>query len=82
VPHCSARSVWALGDQKIHDYNFRRPPVVGVPIAEVIHTVVFWLRWMASSYVGRLETKMAFLRLACHNTQVLQYLIMSTGLPT
>jgi hypothetical protein len=37
--------------------NFRRAPVVGVPIAEVINTLVSWLRWMASSYVGRLDTK-------------------------
>jgi hypothetical protein len=38
--------------------------VVGVPIAEVINTLAPWLYWMASSYVGRLGTKMAFLRSA------------------
>jgi hypothetical protein len=44
---------------------FRRVPVVGVPIAEVINTLVLWLRWMAGSYVGRLDTKMASSRSAC-----------------
>jgi hypothetical protein len=31
--------------------------MVGVPIAEVANTPVSWLRWMASSYVGDLDTK-------------------------
>jgi hypothetical protein len=56
--------------------------VVGVHIAEVINTLVSWLCWMASSYAGRLGTKMAFLRSACLNALVLQYLDMSTALPT
>jgi hypothetical protein len=48
-------------------YNFRRAPVVSVPIAEVVNTLVPWLCWMASSYVGRLDTKTTSLRLACLN---------------
>jgi hypothetical protein len=47
--------------------NFRRAPVVGVPIAEVANTLVQRLRWMAGSYVSHLDTKMTFLRLARHN---------------
>jgi hypothetical protein len=46
-------------------YIFRRAPVVGVPIAEVANTLAQWLRWMASSYVGRLDTKTTSLRSAC-----------------
>jgi hypothetical protein len=46
-------------------YNFRLAPVVGVPIAEVANTLVQWLRWMISSYVGRLGTKTTSLRSAC-----------------
>jgi hypothetical protein len=49
-------------------YNFRRAPVVGVPIAKVANTLVSWLSWMAGSYVGRLDTKTTSLRLACLNT--------------
>jgi hypothetical protein len=49
-------------------YDFCRAPVVGVPIAEVANTLVSWLRWMASSYVGRLDTKTTSLRSACLNT--------------
>jgi hypothetical protein len=37
-------------------YNFRRALVVCVPIVEVANTLVQWLRWMAGSYVGRLDT--------------------------
>jgi hypothetical protein len=76
VPHCSARSVWAPGRSKstmeirsiTEIYNFRRAPVVGVPIAEVANTLVSWLRWMVSSYVCHLDTKMTSLRSACLNT--------------
>jgi hypothetical protein len=32
--------------------------MVGVSIAEVANTLVQWLHWMASSYVGPLDTKM------------------------
>jgi hypothetical protein len=46
-------------------FNFRRAPVVGVPIAEVANTLVQWLCWMASSYVGRLDATTTSLRLAC-----------------
>jgi hypothetical protein len=46
-------------------YNFHRAPVVGVPIAEVTNTLAQWLRWMVSSYVGRLDTKTTSLRSAC-----------------
>jgi hypothetical protein len=46
-------------------YNFRRAPEVGVPIAEVTNTLASRLRWVASSYVGRLDTKTTFLRSAC-----------------
>jgi hypothetical protein len=46
-------------------YDFRRAPVVGVPIAEVVNTLVPWLCCMASSYVGHLGTKMTFLRSVC-----------------
>jgi hypothetical protein len=49
-------------------YNFRRAPVVSVPNTEVANTLVSWLCWMADSYVGRLDTKMTFLRSACLNT--------------
>jgi hypothetical protein len=39
-------------------YNFRQASVVGVPIAaKVDNTLVSRLRWVASSYVGRLDTK-------------------------
>jgi hypothetical protein len=48
-------------------YNFRAP-VAGVPIAEVANTLVQWLRWMVSSYAGRLDTKTTSLRSACLNT--------------
>jgi hypothetical protein len=48
--------------------NFCRPPVVGVPIAEVANTLVQWLRWMAGSYVGHLDTKTTSLRSAFLNT--------------
>jgi hypothetical protein len=47
-------------------YNFRRAPVVGVPIAKVANTVVPWLCWTAGSYVGRLDPKTTSLRSACH----------------
>jgi hypothetical protein len=49
-------------------YNFRQAPVVGVPVAEVANTLVSWLRWMVSSYVGHLDTKTTPLRSACLNT--------------
>jgi hypothetical protein len=39
-------------------YDFRRAPVVGVPITKVISTLVPCLCWVASSYVGHLGTKM------------------------
>jgi hypothetical protein len=37
-------------------YNFRRAPVVSVPIAEVANTIASWLCWMAGSYAGPLGT--------------------------
>jgi hypothetical protein len=43
-------------------YEFRRAPVVGVPTAKVANTLLQWLRWMASSYFCRLDTKMTSLR--------------------
>jgi hypothetical protein len=46
-------------------YNSRQAPEVGVPIAEVVNTIASWLRWMASSYVGHLDTKSTSLRSAC-----------------
>jgi hypothetical protein len=42
--------------------------VVGVPIAKVINTLVSWLCWMASSYVGHMDTKTTSWRSACLNT--------------
>jgi hypothetical protein len=48
-------------------YNFVSPPVVAVPIAKVVNTLASWLRWMISSYVRRLGTKMASLRSVCLN---------------
>jgi hypothetical protein len=54
-------------------HNFRRAPVVGVPIAEFANTLVQWLRWMAGSYVGHLDTKTASSRSVC-----LQYLGLAT----
>jgi hypothetical protein len=53
--------------------NFCRAPVVGVPIAKVANTLVQWLRWMAGSYVGHLDTKTASSRSAC-----LKYLGLAT----
>jgi hypothetical protein len=38
-------------------YNFRRAPVVGVPIFEVANTLAQRPHWMASSYVGHIDTK-------------------------
>jgi hypothetical protein len=49
-------------------YNFRQAPVVGVPITKVANTLVQWLRWMASSHAGRVDTKTTSLRSACLNT--------------
>jgi hypothetical protein len=49
-------------------YDFREAHVVGVPIAEVINTLVPCLYLMSSSYVSRLDTKMTSLRLVCLNT--------------
>jgi hypothetical protein len=49
-------------------YDFRRAPVVGMPIAEVANTLVPWLRWMAGNYVGCLDTKTTSLRSVCPNT--------------
>jgi hypothetical protein len=46
-------------------YKFRWAPVVGAPITEVANTLVHWLRWMAGSYVSRLDTKMTSSRSAC-----------------
>jgi hypothetical protein len=37
--------------------NFRRTPVVSVPTTKVANILVSWLRWMAGSYVGHLDTK-------------------------
>jgi hypothetical protein len=54
-------------------HNFRRAPVVDVTIAEVANTLVQWLRWMAGSYVGHLDTKTASSRSAC-----LKYLGLAT----
>jgi hypothetical protein len=45
-------------------YNFHRVPMVGVPIVEVAKTLAQQLRWMASSYVGRLDAKTTSLRSA------------------
>jgi hypothetical protein len=50
-------------------YNFHRASVVCVPVvAKVANTLVSWLHWMASSYVGRLGTKSTSLRSPCLNT--------------
>jgi hypothetical protein len=45
-------------------YNFCRALVVGVPTAKDANTLVLWLRWMAGSYVGRLDTKTTSFRSA------------------
>jgi hypothetical protein len=63
-------------------YKFRWASVVGVPIADVVNTSVLRLRWMASSYVGRLDTTTTSLRSAFRNTNVVQYLGTFTTLPT
>jgi hypothetical protein len=39
--------------------------MVSVHTAKVANTLVSWLRWMACSYVGCLDTKTTSLRLAC-----------------
>jgi hypothetical protein len=75
MPRCSARSFWAPGHLKVpwrseafkEIYNFHRARVVGVPIPKVANTLVPWLRWVASSYVGRLDTKMTSSRSVCLN---------------
>jgi hypothetical protein len=63
-------------------YNFRRASVVGVPIAKVANTLVSWLRWMASSYVGHLDTKTTSSRSVRLNTEILQNLGITMDLPT
>jgi hypothetical protein len=63
-------------------YNFHRAPVVGVPIAKVNNTLVQWLRWMASHYVGRLDTKMTSLRSRALVPRSYNTSGMSTTLPT
>jgi hypothetical protein len=68
--------------RKLYLYDFRRAPVVGVPIAEVANTLVQCLRWMAGSYVGPLDTKRLPVGRRASNTQVLQYLDISMTLPT
>jgi hypothetical protein len=40
--------------------------VVGVPNAEVANTLAQWLRWMAGSYVGHMDTKRTSSRSVCH----------------
>jgi hypothetical protein len=50
-------------------YNFRWALVVGVPIVtKVDNTLVSRLHRVASSYVGRLDTKTTSSRSACLNT--------------
>jgi hypothetical protein len=57
--------------------------MVGVPIvAKVDSTLFAWLRWVTSSYVGRLDTKTMSSRLACLKYLVLQYRGMFAALPT
>jgi hypothetical protein len=49
-------------------YNFRWTSMVGVlVVAKFANTLVSWLRWMAGSYVGCLDTKTTSLRSACLN---------------
>jgi hypothetical protein len=65
MPRCSARSFWAPRGQQYHEeqnhhgsLRFHQGPVVGVPIVtKVNNTLVSRLRRVASSYVGRLDTK-------------------------
>jgi hypothetical protein len=63
-------------------YNFRWASMVGVPIAKGANTLVSRLRWVASSYVGRLDTKTTSSRSACLSTEILQHPGMFTALPT
>jgi hypothetical protein len=63
-------------------YNFRRAPVVSVPIVEVAKTLAQQLRWMASSYVGHLDAKTTSLRSARLSTKSYNTSGMSTALPT
>jgi hypothetical protein len=49
-------------------YNFCRASVVGVPIAKVTDTLVSRPCWVASSYVGHLDTKTTSSRSACLST--------------
>jgi hypothetical protein len=49
-------------------YNFRQAPVVGVPITEVVNTLVPWLYWLAGCYAGRLDTKTTSFRSVCLHT--------------
>jgi hypothetical protein len=47
-------------------YNFRRASVVSVPIvAKVDCTLLSWLRWVTSRYVGHLDTKTTSSRSVC-----------------
>jgi hypothetical protein len=65
-------------------YNFRQASVVGVPIvAKDDNTLVSQLRWVASSYVGRLDTKTTSSRSACLKylgLAIPQYVYGSTNL--
>jgi hypothetical protein len=57
--------------------------MVGVPITEVANTLVSWLRWMAGSNVGRLDTKTTSLRsvrLKYLGLAILRYIYGSTNL--
>jgi hypothetical protein len=70
------------GDQMLRVYKFRWALVVGVPIAEVANTLAQWLRGMAGSHVGHLDTKTTSLRSACLKYLGLTIPGMSTALPT
>jgi hypothetical protein len=65
-------------------YNFRRASVVGVPIvAKVDNTLVSRLCWVASSYVGCLDTKTTSSSSVCLKylgLAILRYVYGSTNL--
>jgi hypothetical protein len=62
IPRWRSETPWR---SKASLLRFRWAPVVGVPITEVADTLVQWLRWMTSSYVGHPDTKSTSLRSAC-----------------
>jgi hypothetical protein len=84
VPRYSAGLSGSLESRSINSTILSGLPEVGVPwcLSLSIHEYLFRLCRMTGSYVGRLGTKIAFLRSACLGASVLQYLVTFSALPT